>query len=78
MIGKVNDACPKYMTLISIGYLSSQIQQFKLRGNFKNGRLLLTSMLTSLKTCPKCLAQNLILNSSLHSENPMRITMYIT
>ena len=35
MIGNVNDACPKYMTLINIGYLSSQIQQFKLRGNFK-------------------------------------------
>ena len=42
MIGKVNDACPKYMTLINIGYLSSQIQQFKLRGNYKNGRFPLT------------------------------------
>ena len=47
MIGKVNVACPKYMILINIGYLSSQIQQLKLKGNFKNGRFPLTSMLTS-------------------------------
>ena len=53
MTGKINDACPKYMTLINIGYLSSQIQQFKLRGNFKNDRFPLTSMLTSLKKVPK-------------------------
>ena len=79
MIGKVNDACPKYMTLINIGYLSSQIQQFQLRGNSKNGRFPLTSMLTSLKNRPKCLTQNLILClSSLHRENPMRIAMHIT
>ena len=37
MIKKVNDAYLKYMTLINMGYLSSQIQQFKLRGNSKNG-----------------------------------------
>ena len=55
------------MILINIGYLSSQIQQFKLRGNFKNDRFSLTSMLTSLKNCPKCLTQNLILcHSRLH------------
>ena len=35
MIGQENDACPKYMTLINIGYLSSRTQQFKLRGIFK-------------------------------------------
>ena len=52
MIGKVNDACLKYMTLINIRYLSSQIQQFKLRGNFQNGRFPLMSMLMSLKNCP--------------------------
>ena len=78
MIGTVNNACPKYMTLINIGYLSSQIQQFRLRGNFKNDRFPLTSMLTSLKNCSKCLTQNLILSlSSLHRENPVRIPMYI-
>ena len=39
MIGKINDASPKYMILIIIGYLSSQIQQFKLRGNFKKWQI---------------------------------------
>ena len=34
MIGKVNDACRKYITLINLRYLSSQVQQFKLRGKF--------------------------------------------
>ena len=78
MIGKVNDACLKYMTLTDIRYLSSKIQQFELKGNFKNGRFSFASMLTSLKICPKCLTQNLILClSRLHRENPIRITMYI-
>ena len=78
MIGKVNDACLKYMTLINIGYLSSKIQQFKLRGNFKNDIFSLTSVLTLFKNCPKCLTQNLILClSRLHHENSIRITMYI-
>ena len=35
MIGKVNDACPNYMTFINIEYLFSRIQQFKLRENLK-------------------------------------------
>ena len=77
MIGKINDACPKYMTLVTIGYPSSQIQKVKLRENFKNGRFPLMSV--SLKNCPKCLTQNLIHSLlSLLRENPMRITMYIT
>ena len=77
MIGKVNEECPKYMDLINIGYLSSQIQHFKLKGNFINDRVPWTSMVTSLKNYPKCLAQNLILClSNLHRENPVRITVY--
>ena len=60
-------------------WISVFSDNIKLRGNFINDRFRLTSMVTSLKNCLKCLAQNLILClSSLHRENPVGITMYIT
>ena len=53
MIGKINDACPKYMTLKNIGYLSSQIQQFKLRGIFKNWQISIDVSVDVAKKLPK-------------------------
>ena len=53
MFEKVNDVCPKYMTLIIIGFLSSQIQQFKLRGNFKKWQISIDVNVDVVEKLPK-------------------------